>query len=59
MFEFCVQEIREIDFLFLKNQEIGIVRVNMKERYKSADIVPGTRSFHQFIPISDSIIGAK
>ena len=48
-----------IDFLFLKNQEIGNIRVNMEERYKRADTVPGTRSFHQFIPISDSVIGAK
>ena len=31
----------------------------MEERYKGADTVPGTTSFHQFIPISDSIIGAK
>ena len=48
-----------IDFLFLKNQEIGNIRVNMEERYKRADTVPGTRSFHQFTPISDSIKGAK
>ena len=54
MFEFCVEE-----FLFLKNQEVGNIRGNMEERYKRADAVPGTRSFHQFIPISDSIIGAK
>ena len=31
----------------------------MDERYKRADTVPGTRSFHLFIPISDSVIGAK
>ena len=31
----------------------------MGERYKRADTVSGTRSFHQFIQISDSIIGAK
>ena len=48
-----------IDFLFLKNQEIGNIRVNMEERYKRADTVPGTRSFHQFTPISDSTKGAK
>ena len=59
MFEFCVEEIKGIDFLFLKNPENGNIRVNMEERYKRADTVPGTRSFHQFIPISDSIIGAK
>ena len=59
MFEFCIEEIKGIDFLFLKNQEIGNIRVNMEERYKRADTVPGTRSFHQLLPISDSIIGAK
>ena len=31
----------------------------MKERYKRADTVPRARSFHQFISVSDSIIGAK
>ena len=31
----------------------------MEERYKRADTVPGTRSFHQFTPISDSTKGAK
>ena len=59
MFEFCVAEIKGINFSFLKNQEICKIWVNMEERYKRADTVPGTRSFHQFIPISDSIIGAK
>ena len=59
VFEFYVEEIKGIDFLFLRNQEIGNVRVNMEERYKRTDTVPGTRSFHQFIPISDSIIDAK
>ena len=59
VFEFYVEQIKGIDFLFLKNQEIGNVRVNMEERYKRTDTVPGTRSFHQFILIFDSIIGAK
>ena len=59
MLEFCVDKIKGIDFLFLKNQEIGNIRVSMEERYKRADTVPGTRSFHQFISISDSIIGVK
>ena len=58
MFGFCVEGIKGID-LFLKNQEISNIRVNMEDRYKRADTVPGTRSFDQFIPISDSIIGAK
>ena len=59
MFEFCEVEIKGINFLFLKNKEIGNMILNMEERYKRSDTVPRTRSFHQFIPISDSIIGAK
>ena len=59
LFGFCVEEIKGIEFLFLKNQEIGNIKVNMEERYKRTDTVPGTRSFHQFILIPDSIIGAK
>ena len=56
---FCVKEIKGTDFLFLKNQEIGNIRVTMEEKYKRADTVPGIRSFHQLITISDSIISAK
>ena len=41
MFEICVEEIKGIDFLFLKNQEIGNIRINMEERYKRADTAPG------------------
>ena len=46
-------------FFIFKNQGIGNIRVNTEERYKRADTVPGTRYFRQFIPVSDSIIGAK
>ena len=45
MFEFCVEEIKGICFLFLKNQEIGNIRVNMEEIYRRADTVPGTGPF--------------
>ena len=31
----------------------------MEERYKRADTISGTRPFHQFTQISDSIIGGK
>ena len=31
----------------------------MKERYERANTVSGIRSFHHFLPISDSIIGSK
>ena len=31
----------------------------MEEIYKRAETVPGTVSFHQFIPVYESIMGAK
>ena len=34
IFKFCVKQIKGIDLLFLKNQEIGNIRANMDERYK-------------------------
>eukprot|EP00795_Rhopilema_esculentum_P001888 gene1888-biopygen10418 len=40
-------------------KEIQSTRENIRERLSQAKTVPGTRSFHQFIPISSSIIGAK
>ena len=46
MFEFRVDEIKRIDFLFLKNQEIG-----RKDRYQRTDTIPEITSFHHFIPI--------
>ena len=55
MFEFCVEEIKRIDFLSLINQEIGNIRVNMEERYKRADtaLEPGlfTNSFQYLIQL--------
>ena len=59
IFGFCIEEIKGIDFVLLKNQDTGNTRVNAEERCKRVDTVPGTRSFHQSIPISDSVIGAK
>jgi hypothetical protein len=59
MFDFCKAHIQGIDFVLIKSEDINVLRENMKERLSAAITIPGTRSFHQFTPISPSVIAAK
>ena len=59
MFLYCQEKISGIEFKYIPIEEIQSTRENIRERLSQAKTVPGTRSFHQFIPISSSIIGAK
>ena len=59
MFDFCKTEIEGIEFLFIRKDDVVDIRSNMETRHRVAKTVDGTRSFHQFIPISTSIIGTK
>lgn len=59
MFRFCEAEIDGIVCTFIKSETIVEVRQRMLERYVSAKTLPGTRSYHQFIPLSHSKIGVK
>ena len=59
MLNFCRKEIRGIDFAFINSKDVVVTRNEMKERYIHAKTVPGTRSFHQFIPQSINTIAAK
>ena len=59
MFKFCEAEIDGIVCTFIKSETVIEVRQQMQERYASANTLPGTRTYHQFIPLSHSKIGAK
>ena len=59
MFKFCEAEIDGIVCTFIKSETVIEVRQHMQERYASAKTLPGTRSYHQFIPLLHSKIGAK
>ena len=59
MFLYCQEKISGIEFKYIPIEEIQSTRENIREPLSQAKTVPGTRSFHQFIPISSSIIGAK
>ena len=59
MFEFCKSEISGITTLFIPIERMRLVREQMAERYTVAKTIPGTRSFHCFVPINKFSIGAK
>ena len=56
MFEYCKGEIKGIDFIFVDDSEISELRKNMESGLSNARTFPGTRSFHQFIPLSPNTI---
>ena len=59
MFAFCQQEIKGIDFKLIRKDDVDETRKKLKSRLELAKTIPGTRSYHQFIPITNHKIGAK
>ena len=59
IFNFCETQIKEIDFVLIKSEDVNVLRANMKDRLSFAKNVPGSRSFHLITPISSKFIAAK
>ena len=59
MFEFCKDNISGIHFICLSQEELKIARDELGVRFSNISPVRGTRSFHQFIPVSASQIATK
>ena len=59
MFEYCDQEILGIEFFYLEKSRVDQTRKNLEERMGLAKTIPGTRGFHQFIPLTQNRIVAK
>lgn len=55
-YQFCTSNIKNIKSIFVENSIIKAARENFS---KSADTLPGTRIFHHFIPLTESIIKCK
>ena len=58
-FNFCNDEIKMVTSIYIPKEEIEATREKMRERYEKAKTVPGTRSFHHFVPLSHSKIATK
>ena len=59
MFEFCVNNIDNINFIYISSDEMSETRIFLEDRFLNASTIPGTRSFHQFVPLGDNKIATK
>lgn len=57
--EFCEKNILNVKFWFLKKEYITEIRKNLEFRFLKATTIPGTRSFHCFIPLDNNTIATK
>ena len=59
MYHFCKEAITGIHYFQIQAQEMVKVRDFLNERFKSKRTIPGTRSFHQYVPLGQLSIGCK
>ena len=59
MFNFCKDNIKGINFIYLSKDEVDATRAKFAERLNNIKTIPGARSFHKFIPITPNEIGVK
>ena len=57
MFNFCKDNIEGINFIYLSKDEVDATRSVFAKRFDNIKYIPGTRSFHRFIPITPNEIG--
>ena len=59
MLEFCITNINTIIFYKITKETVNSRRQQLKERFETGKTVPGTRSYHHYIPISKFEISFK
>ena len=57
--EYCKSFIEVITFLMIDKEDMVAVKDNLKPQYELGDTVPGTRSYHHFVPTSQYTIEGK
>ena len=57
--EYCQKEVQGIISIYISKETVVELRKQMVERYQYAKTVPGTRSYHQFIPLSNTKLAVK
>ena len=57
--KFCNESLTSITFLSIYKNEMAPVRERLNKRYLNGDTISGTRSCHQFEPMSSNMIRAK
>ncbi|GBM96914.1 hypothetical protein AVEN_24664-1 [Araneus ventricosus] len=54
MLEFCQEHLKGITFTYIKDKEIIQHHNNKLDRFENSVTITGTRSFHCFLPVSES-----
>ena len=52
MFKFCKTEYKGIEFIYISKETMVGVQEMLSDCFSRTRTIPGTRSFHQFIPLS-------
>ena len=52
MFGYCGSSIKGVNFTKIGKQDMAPVRQMLVARFKSGKTFPGTRSYHQYSPLS-------
>ena len=59
LFDYCKCNTEGIEFIYMSKVTLDAARIQMENRYTFGSIIPGTRSYHHFEPITESTIGYK
>ena len=59
VFHYCKESVQGINVFLITTEEMEVAREQLKERFSSVTTLPGTRSFHHFVPLSESVMAAK
>jgi hypothetical protein len=59
VFEYCKEEIKGIFVSFISIEQMDPVRSMLETRFSTVSTLPGTRSFHQFVPLSETVMATK
>ncbi len=56
LFHFCLQKLStpQLQFFFVSRTRVQEINTPLANRYKMSKTVPGTRSFHSFVPVSSN-----
>ena len=59
MFKFCKEASPSVNFVYITASEISAAHSKLEHQYLITETIPGTQSYHQYIPISNSTIKLK
>lgn len=54
MFSFCAENLKGITYFYVETEEIEKNETELEVRFKECLKIPGTRSFHRFVPVADN-----